>query len=228
MYAAQILTAPLSATADVSSASPRQSVWEWGDGQVEVGIWECADGTLEGPGTDFDEAMLMVAGRATVEHDGGTVDLVPGTLWATPRHWSSRWLVHQTIRKLYVIDHRPGGEAPLAVPANAYTAAVGAPTPRANPIVGEPTEASCVVWAHNGLEVGVWEATAGRFPASRDGYDEVFVGLAGRATLTSSDGVRFDLTEGSVLYTPSGFTGTWDVDGSFRKAYVIVRNRLKP
>lgn len=226
MYAAQILTAPIATLPEAAqSGTTRQSLWEWGDGQVEVGIWECTPGILEGPGGDFDEAMLMVAGRATVEHDEGTLDLVPGLLWATPRQWSSRWHVHQTIRKMYVIDHRAGGPAPLAALANPFTATLGAATPRANPISGSPTEASAVVWAHNGLEVGVWEASAGTFPASRDGYDEVFVGLAGTASLTSSSGVRFDLTEGSVLYTPSGFTGTWDVGETFRKAYVIIRDR---
>jgi uncharacterized cupin superfamily protein len=76
---------------------------------------------------------------------------------------------------------------------------------------------------HNGLNVGVWEATFGSFPASRDGYDEVFICLSGRATMTGTDGVRYDLTPGSVLFTPSGFTGRWDVTETFRKVYCIIK-----
>ena len=43
MYAQNILTANLSTIAD---AKPAQSLWEWGYDGVEVGIWECAPGTM--------------------------------------------------------------------------------------------------------------------------------------------------------------------------------------
>ena len=90
-------------------------------------------------------------------------------------------------------------------------------------IKGEPLESTSELWVHNGLNVGVWEATPGSFPASRDGYDEVFVCLSGSATMTGNDGVRYDLSPGSVLFTPSGFTGRWDVSETFRKVYCIIK-----
>jgi len=220
MYAQDILAAHL-APMD-SSGGPAQSLWEWGYDGVEVGIWECAPGTLSGTTGDYDEAMCMVAGRVTVTHEGGQYDIAPGTLWVTPRRWTSTWNVHQTVRKLYVIDNRPGKPASSAHLANAHTIALSNWKPRANPIKGVPQEATAELWVHNGLNVGVWEATPGSFPASRDGYDEVFVCLSGRATITGDDGVRYDLSAGSVLFTPSGFTGRWDVSEAFRKVYCIV------
>jgi uncharacterized cupin superfamily protein len=40
--------------------------------------------------------------------------------------------------------------------------------------------------------------------------------------MTGNDGVRYDLSAGSVLFTPSGFTGRWDVTDTFRKVYCII------
>ena len=221
MYAQNILTANLAPMPDDNG--PAQTIWEWGYDGVEVGIWECAPGTIEGRSGDYDEAMCMVSGRVTVEHDDGVFDISPGTAWVMPRQFRSRWTIHQTVRKLYVIDHRPGGDAPAAYLSNAHIAVLGNPVPRANPIKGEPHESSAELWVHNGLNVGVWEASPGSFPAARDGYDEVFIGISGSATMTGNDGLRYDLSPGSVLFTPSGFTGRWDVSETFRKVYCIIK-----
>jgi uncharacterized protein len=221
MYAQNILTANLGPMQPATT--PAQSIWEWGYDGVEIGIWECAPGTISGPTGDYDEMMCMVAGRVSVAHDEGEFDIAAGTAWVTPRQWESTWTIHQTVRKLYVIDNRPGKAAPAAYLANAHTAVLGAPAPRANPIKGEPHESSAELWVHNGLNVGVWEATPGSFPASRDGYDEVFICLSGAATMTGNDGVRYDLSPGSVLLTPAGFTGRWDVSETFRKVYCIIK-----
>jgi uncharacterized protein len=220
MYAQSILTATLAPMHPPTT--PPQSLWEWGYDGVEVGIWECAPGTLSGQTGDYDEMMCMVAGRGTVTHADGEYDLAPGTTWVTPRNWSSTWTVHETTRKLYVIDNRPGRASPAAHLANAHTMALGAPVPRADAIKGEPHESSAELWVHNGLNVGVWEVTPGSFHASRDGFDEVFVCLSGSATMTGNDGVRYDLSAGSVLFTPAGFTGRWNVSETFRKVYCVI------
>lgn len=225
MYTREILSSPLSAPSPVDPARPadaQQSLWEWGDSEVEVGIWECTPGTFGGSTGDFDEMMCMVAGRVSVAHDDGVYDIAPGTAWVTPRHWANRWTVHQTVRKLYVIDHRPGGGAPAAHLANAHTLELPPGKPRAGATEGDPHETSVAIWKHNQLEVGVWEATPGVFPATRIGYDEVFICLSGSATMTTSDGVRFDLSPGSVLLTPNGFRGTWHISETFRKVYCLI------
>ena len=231
MYTPQILYAPLHSVVTDPSTGTRQSFWEWGDGQVEVGIWECEPGTLNGPTGDYDEMMYMVAGRATVTHgdgdydgDDGDYDLSPATLWVTPRNWPGTWTIHQTVRKLYVIDHRPGGAAPWAHMPNAHVVEVGNTKPRV-PIEGDPHESTNVLWKNNGLDVGIWECTPGKFAASRIGYDEVFICLSGQATMSADNGMRFDLAAGSVLYTPAGFTGTWNVTETFRKVYCLINDR---
>ncbi|MBP7891016.1 MAG: DUF861 domain-containing protein [Ilumatobacteraceae bacterium] len=221
MFVPDILTAPLRRTDDRTSDYPLLD-----DGQVQVGIWECAAGTAGDPGGDYDETMYMVAGRLSVAHPEGVYDVAPGTLWATPRHWGSEWQVHQTVRKLYVIDQRPGAPGVAAHLPNAHTAPLGAPAPRPVVLAGDPHEATATLWAHNRLETGTWECTPGEFPFRRDGYDEVFCVLSGHATIqidgTDGPGQSFDLRPGSVLLTPAGLTGRWLVHETIRKAYTIV------
>jgi uncharacterized cupin superfamily protein len=197
------------------------------DGEVQVGIWSCTRGHFSATTGDENETMLMVAGRATVNHDGGNHDLAPGTLWTTPRNWTSTWAVHQTVRKLYVIDKRPGTPGVTNHLSNAHAAILGPPTPRDSPIAGHPNESSVSLWTHDGIDVGVWQCTAGEFTFQRDGYDEVFCVLSGRATLHIDGaygvGQSFDVVPGSVLLTPAGLTGRWVVHETIRKAYTIIR-----
>jgi uncharacterized protein len=221
MYTPQILGAPLE---PISQPGPPQALWEWGDGDVEVGIWECEPGVMDGRNGDFDEMMCMVSGRVSVTHPDGEWDVAPGTVWVTPRHFRCTWTVHQTVRKMYVIDNRPGTAQRAALMANAHTVGVGNTKPRLA-TAGNPHESTNVLWANNQLDVGVWECTPGTFAATRIGYDEVFLCLSGRATMTADNGMRFDLAPGSVLYTPAGFVGTWDISETFRKVYCLILGR---
>lgn len=221
MYVPDILTAPLRRTDERTSDLPLLD-----DGQVQIGIWECTPGIVADPGGDFDETMFMVSGRVAVDHAEGSFDIAPGTLWATPRHFASTWWVQQTVRKVYVIDNRPGEAGTPAHLGNAYAQALGTPAPRPVVLAGDPHESSTTLWAQNRLETGVWECTPGEFPFRRDGYDEVFCVLSGHATLhvdgAGGPGQSFDLRAGSVLLTPAGLTGRWVVHETIRKAYTIV------
>ncbi|MGB8861084.1 MAG: cupin domain-containing protein [Ilumatobacteraceae bacterium] len=222
MYVPDILTVPLTRTDELTSEHPLLD-----DGQVQIGIWECRQGLLhDETGGDFDEVMFMVAGRATVRRSDGDLDLAPGTLWTTPRRWGSEWAVHQTVRKLYVIDHRPGEPGVAGHLPNAFTAVLGESIRRPVVLDGDPHESSATLWAHNRLEAGVWECTPGEFPFRRDGYDEVFCVLGGHATIhvdgKEGPGQTFELRPGSVMLTPNGLTGRWVVHETIRKAYAIV------
>jgi uncharacterized cupin superfamily protein len=220
MYVPDIHSLPLRA----AGASTADHVFV-DDGEVQVGVWEATPGEQRGTTGDYDEVMLMVDGRGSVLHDDGEFDLAPGVLWSTPRVWRGDWLVHQTVRKMYVIDHRSGRAAAPAYLGNAYAAELGAATPRPVVLSGDPRERSVTVSAHNRLEAGVWDCTPGTFPFRRDGYDEVFCILSGHATITFDSGMAFDLRPGSMLVTRSGSTGRWDVHEHVRKAYVMILER---
>lgn len=77
----------------------------------------------------------------------------------------------------------------------------------------------------NGLEVGIWEGTAGRFPARRDGYSEVCQILSGRATLHTDGAESLELRAGDTIIMPTGWSGRWELHEALRKLYVIVHDR---
>jgi uncharacterized cupin superfamily protein len=232
MYLPSILDAPLVPTGPADPARPDQALTflrPFVEGELEVGVWECTPGSFDGTSGDFDEIMFMVSGRASIAYgdSAGTTqsaDIAPGTLWVTPRNWPCTWTVHQTLRKMYVIDHRPGAAGEAVFLPNAYAAPVGERSPRANPIEGEPAEASHEIWSTNGIDAGVWECTPGIFPFRRDGWSEIVTILSGSATLVIDGGVRLDLTAGSVYYTPAGLRGHWEVRETVRKAFGIIRH----
>ncbi len=233
MYTPSILDTPLRPTGPVDPTNPTRALtadWPFLDGELQIGVWECSPGSFTGRTGDENEAMFMVAGRATVSHGdsvgGGTYDLAPGTLWTTPRGWHSTWDVHQTVRKMYVIDHRSGTPGLASHLANAHTLDLGEPALRPVVVSGSPHESAVSTWKQDRLDVGVWECTPGEFPFRRDSYQEVFCVLSGHATL-HVDGANggtqaFELVPGAVILTPSGTTGHWAVHETIRKAYVIV------
>ncbi len=72
------------------------------DDAVVVGIWQ------HGPGVstdvEADEMFVVLTGRATIEFDDHpSIECGPGDLVMLPAGASTRWTVHQTLRKVYVI-----------------------------------------------------------------------------------------------------------------------------
>lgn len=106
--------------------------------------------------------------------------------------------------------------------SDASAIALSAPTPKPTSLDGQ-LESSVELWVSpdGSCETGVWECTAGTFTARRDGYDEVCVVVSGRATVTDSNGVVTELSPGSTLITPSGWSGTWVIPETLRKIYTI-------
>lgn len=226
MYVPDIHSLPLQSSGSADAARPGEAVtstWSlMNDGQVQVGVWECTQGTFTRDAVDYDEMMFMASGRATVTHADGDDDLAPGATWVKPREWPCTWNVHHTIRTMYVIDGRPAASAPPAYLGNASTWDVGARVAHPKPLAGDPKQILRELWVHNGLEVGVWECEPGSFGISRDGYDEAMIILSGKATMNATNGQIFQLQAGSVLVTPQGFVGHWVIEETLRKVYVKV------
>ncbi|WP_042434667.1 cupin domain-containing protein [Streptacidiphilus anmyonensis] len=105
----------------------------------------------------------------------------------------------------------------------AEKAELGAFAPKPTSTTEGQQEALCTVWtAPEGVEAGVWEATPGRFTATREGYHEVCQILSGRATVTPTGGEPVEIGPGDTLVTPAGWTGVWEVHETLRKTYVTI------
>ncbi len=72
---------------------------------VECGVWEITPGVVTD--TEEQEVFLVISGSATIEiEDGPTLRVGPGDIGALRRGDRTTWRVHETLRKLYVIDAR--------------------------------------------------------------------------------------------------------------------------
>jgi uncharacterized cupin superfamily protein len=94
--------------------------------------------------------------------------------------------------------------------------------PRLNATAGEPVESKLVLYSDRTTEIGIWEVTPGVFPAHKDDVCELMQFVAGRGTITDSTGVT-EIGPGVVMFTPDGWTGTWDVQETVRKTYALHR-----
>ena len=97
--------------------------------------------------------------------------------------------------------------------------------PRAGATHGEPVESALGLSSDGLVETGVWEVTPGTFPGAKDGICELMHFVAGHGTITGDDGTVTRIGPGVVMFTPDGWRGTWDVQETVRKTYVIVRTR---
>lgn len=69
---------------------------------VEVGVWEITPGTSTD--VEVDEVFVVLSGRATV-HDveEEPLEIGPGSVVRLREGMSTTWVVHETLRKIYVI-----------------------------------------------------------------------------------------------------------------------------
>lgn len=88
----------------VGAGSPRQGAVDFATvAGSEVGIWEMTPGTADD--VEVDEVFVVVSGRATVTFldDGETLELSAGTLVRLLAGQRTRWVVTETLRKVYVV-----------------------------------------------------------------------------------------------------------------------------
>jgi uncharacterized cupin superfamily protein len=92
--------------AQIVSGSPEVTgkvLWESEDGTILRGIWQITPGVVTD--TEANEMFVVVSGRATIEVEGGaTIEVGPGDACVLEEGAKTRWTVHETLRKAYVIQ----------------------------------------------------------------------------------------------------------------------------
>ncbi len=74
------------------------------DSRIVRGVWECTPGSFSWD-FSYDETLVVVSGRATVQLDtGDSVELAPGVLAFFGRGHKATWTVHETLRKGFHAD----------------------------------------------------------------------------------------------------------------------------
>jgi uncharacterized cupin superfamily protein len=99
---AELPSAPLD-PAQVVAGDPEVRLLEIHDADdLAIGIWQ--HGTGVSTDVEVDEVFVVLSGRATIEVEGGPVlEVGPGDIGLYPAGTRTRWTVHETLRKVYVI-----------------------------------------------------------------------------------------------------------------------------
>jgi uncharacterized cupin superfamily protein len=70
------------------------------DGKVERGVWQHTAGVSRD--TESDELFVVLAGRATIEVEGGpTLEVGPGDVGLLHAGDRTTWTVHEDLRKIF-------------------------------------------------------------------------------------------------------------------------------
>jgi len=88
-----------------------------------------------------------------------------------------------------------------------------------SPLAGTPSSGLVELDAFQGVDYGVWELTPGTVTDVEE--DELFVVLAGDATVRFEDGSSIDLAPGSVVRLREGERTEWEVRETLRKIYLV-------
>jgi uncharacterized cupin superfamily protein len=95
---------------------------------VEVGVWEMGVGAMYD--VEVDEIFVVIQGAADVEVldtsglVSGTTTLRPGVVCRLHAGTRTRWTVHRTLRKIYIVAGADAADAPSGIAARRDT-----PTP---------------------------------------------------------------------------------------------------
>ena len=89
--------------------------------------------------------------------------------------------------------------------------------------LGEPVAVASTtsVERDDGVETGIWECTPGRW--RRQIVQQEFCHfIKGRCTFTPDGGEPLVIEAGDALMLPANSTGTWDIQETVRKTYVLI------
>lgn len=75
-------------------------VARWSDGS-ENGVWRVEPGVFTD--VEVEETFVVLAGRATIEHEGSVYELGPGSVCVFGEGAETTWTVTETLLKAYVI-----------------------------------------------------------------------------------------------------------------------------
>lgn len=85
-------------------------------------------------------------------------------------------------------------------------------------VSGTPTTGTCTLGELGGIEVGIWEITAGTVRDTE--ADEIFVVLSGAGRVDFEDGEVLHLSPGMAVRLYTGERTTWTITETLRKIWV--------
>ena len=81
-------------------------LWVSEDGKTKIGVWECTQGEFTADRSKEAEYCHILSGSASVQNhnDSHSRNLGSGDLLVLPIGWKGSWIIHEHLRKLYVLQ----------------------------------------------------------------------------------------------------------------------------
>jgi uncharacterized cupin superfamily protein len=168
-------------------------------GQEFFAVWACDAGVYPRVKDRRGSFMyLLDGGSRIVDADGTSHELAGDSILILPFGWSGHWNITQTVRKVYVHTtpvppFRPGVQPSRFVAAAELAAG--------DQLVFDGPDGLCTVQTTG---PGAYAEAA----SARPRFSYV---IAGETTVTDAGGVSRELTAGSAITIPAGWSGSWHV-----------------
>ena len=182
-------------------------------------IWACGAGVFPRVKDKRGSFMYIISGDATiVDQDGTAHELTADSVLVLPFGWAGTWHIRETIRKVYLhttpVPPLPGTVVPSAFrPASQVLAGL---RPSAAAAPGPPAATGTVVFDGPDGRCDIRSGEPGQYPWASGEHGFFAYVLAGDGSLADHDGTRHELTPGSVVALPAGWSGTWDIRRTVR------------
>ena len=73
------------------------------NGTLRVGVWECTPGRFSSERATTEIFEVLKGSATLIGADGTGTDVGPGDHAVTPKGWKGEWIVHETIRKIFIV-----------------------------------------------------------------------------------------------------------------------------
>jgi uncharacterized cupin superfamily protein len=176
-------------------------------------IWACGAGVFPRVKDKRGSFMYILSGDATIVDAVGTShELTADSVLVLPFGWVGTWHIRETIRKVY-LHTTPVPPLPTTVVASAFRSAdrVLEPPVAVAAAPGSPGDADAVIFDGPDGRCDIRSRVPGRYSQAPDEHGFFAFVQAGDGFLVESDGTRIELTPGSVIALPSGWSGSWDI-----------------
>ena len=182
-------------------------------------VWACGAGVFPRVKDKRGSFMYIISGDASiVDEDGTAHELTAGSALVLPFGWRGAWHIRETIRKVY-LHTTPVPPLPTTVVASAFRPTdrvLEARPPVAGDAPGSPADTDGLIFDGPDGRCDIRARAPGQYAWAPDGHAFFAVVLAGDGFLIDDDGTRHELTPGTALALPSGWSGTWDIREAVR------------
>jgi uncharacterized cupin superfamily protein len=167
--------------------------------------------------------MYILEGDADIVDDlDGTVHhLVADTVILLPFGWSGRWVIRDTIRKVYLhtdpVNPVRGEVHPSVFADSGVTLGAELPDPSR---LGGPEGRELLVFDGPDGRCAIAGVAPGTFTVEPDGTGRYVHVIAGSGAIVDADGTQRPFGAGSAFALPRGWAGDWRIDDALRLLYV--------